>query len=56
MRKYINEEWDYAEFFQKTQPQRYTRRIGIKLTDKYGDYRIVRHYDNNYDIDANLPK
>lgn len=56
MRKYINEEWYYAEFFQKAQPQRYTRRMGIKLTDKYGDYRIVRHYDNNYDIDANLPK
>lgn len=57
VRKYIREEWYYyAEFFQKAEPQRFTKRMAFRLTDKYGSYRIVRYYDNNFDIDEKLPK
>ena len=57
IRKNISEEWYYyAEFFQKSEPQRFTKRMAFRLTDKYGNYRIVRYYDNNFDIDEKLPK
>lgn len=46
----INNEWYYAEFFQVCEPQRYNKRLSFKLTAKYGDYRIVRCYDNSDDI------
>ena len=55
IQKYIGSEWYYAEFFQSIEPQRYTRRMGIKISGRKGDYRIVRLYDNNYDIDKKLP-
>lgn len=54
--KHISEEWYYAEFFQTDPKQRYTKRMGFKLSDKYGGYRIVRHYDNNNNIDVILPE
>ena len=57
IRKNISEEWYYyAEFFQQAEPQRFTKRMAFRLTDKYGNYRIVRYYDNNFDIDEKLPK
>lgn len=56
MQKYISEEYYYAEFFQTAKNQRYTKRMGFKVSDKSGGYRIVRQYDNNYDIDMKLPK
>lgn len=57
IRKNISEEWYYyAEFFQKAEPQRFTKRMSFRLTDKYGNYRIVRYYDNNFDIDEKLSK
>lgn len=55
IQKYIGSEWYYAEFFQSIEPQRYTRRMGIKISGRKGEYRIVRLYDNNYDIDKKLP-
>ena len=55
IQNYIGSEWYYAEFFQSIEPQRYTRRMGIKISGRKGDYRIVRLYDNNYDIDKKLP-
>ena len=54
--KNISEENYYAVFFQTAKNQRYTKRLGFKVSDKFGGYRIVRHYDNNYDIDVKLPK
>lgn len=54
--RYINEDWYYAEFFQVAKNQRYTKRLSFKISNKYGGYRIVRHYDTNYDIDVKLPK
>ncbi len=40
----------YAEFFQVCEPQKFTRRLSFKLTTKYGDYRIVRFYDNSEEL------
>lgn len=51
-RHYIHEGWCYAEFFQVCDPQLYSRKVSFKISDEYGDYRIVRCYDNIY----NLPK
>ena len=56
IQKYISEDWYYAEFFQTAKKQRYTKRMGFKVSDKFGGYRIVRQYDDNYDIDKKLPK
>lgn len=46
-KRYIEKEIYYAEFFQVCEPQEYTRRLSFKLTAKYGDYRIVRCYENS---------
>ena len=49
-KKYIAEGWFYAEFFQTTANQKYTRRMSFKLSNEYGGYRIVRCYDNSNEI------
>ena len=46
-KRYIEKEIYYAEFFQVCEPQEYTRKLSFKLTAKYGDYRIVRCYENS---------
>ena len=51
-RHYIHEGWCYAEFFQVSDPQLYSKRVSFKISDEYGDFRIVRCYDNIY----NMPK
>lgn len=48
--RYICEGWYYAEFFQVCDPQLYSKRVSFKLSDEYGDYRIVRCYDNIYNL------
>ncbi len=52
---YINNGWYYAEFFQVCTPQNYSRRISLRLSDEYGDYRIVTTYDNVYNLDETCP-
>lgn len=48
--QYIKQGCFFAEFFQKADPQLYSKRIGIQITDRYGDYRIERLYDNVYNM------
>lgn len=40
----------YAEFFQVSDPQLYSRRVAFRITDEFGDYRIERLYDNVYNL------
>lgn len=40
----------YAEFFQVSDPQLYSRRVAFRITDEFGDYRIERLYDNIYNL------
>ena len=49
-KKYITEGWFYAEFFQTTAKQKYTKRMSFRISNEYGDYRIVRHYDKSNEI------
>lgn len=49
-RKFIQEGWYYAEFFQAAKPQRYKKRVAFRITDKYGDYRIEKYYDNLFNM------
>lgn len=49
-KQYIKDGCYLAEFFQQADPQLYSRRIGIQITDKYGDYRIERLYDNVHNM------
>ncbi len=49
-RRKIHKEMFYAEFFQVCEPQRFTRKLSFKLTAKYGDYRIVRYYNNSKEL------
>lgn len=46
--KKIADGWYYAEFFQKEEPQLYSRLVSFRITDEYGDYRIERCYENIY--------
>lgn len=40
----------YAEFFQVCNPQNYSRRISLRISDEYSGYRIVKTYDNVYNL------
>ncbi len=50
-KSHINDGYYYAEFFQACEPQNYSRRISLRLSDEYGGYRIVTTYDNVYNMD-----
>ena len=54
-KEYVKNGWYYAEFFQINTPQNYSRRISLRLSDEYSSYRIVKTYDNVYNMDESCP-
>ena len=49
-KEFIHQGAYYAEFFQVSDPQLYSRRVAFRITDEFGDYRIERLYDNIYNL------
>ncbi len=47
---YIHSGWYYAEFFQVCEQQEYSRRISLRISDEFGDYRIITTFDNIYNM------
>ena len=55
--KYINENWYYAEFFQKAKDgheELYSKPVSFYLTGKDGDYRIVICFENRNNMPNNM--
>lgn len=50
--RFIHEGFYYAEFFQRNDPELYSRLMSFKISDEKGEYRIITCFDNIY----NLPK